>query len=220
VVASPQSEEAISTLALLLAMTHSNPATAGLFGDGDGDVEGAVLVGGGSTGDIGDATAQPFGDGQTWHVRGVLGTRSVVAGEVAYVGSLDQTASSEPFVGTPSVLSNGLDLAARFQLPITPGGDDGPLVAPFVAAGVGTQLNDTIDPDLDTIALTDEQLGNDPTLHVPMSAGLTVGGGGILVDARVGYRPAVGDLELATSDDRFYDGHNALSVTASLGVEI
>lgn len=146
-----------------------------------------VLLGGGVTDYTDDAVKDRFGVGGSWDLRLGIGSRFYVGGEVAYVGS----ARGGERAG-PDLLSNGAEAVVRVQYPHTTGSW---LVEPFAFGGIGW----------DRVTLRDAAPGlkdEDDVGVVPFGAGLTVGRGRILLDARFTYRASFDeDLALAAGEE-------------------
>jgi hypothetical protein len=178
----------------------------------------ALMLGGGSVTRLTDREENATSPGGAWHARLVIGTRSFVAGEAAYVGS---AAPVQPdVVGTDDVLllSNGGEGALRAQVPVVVGIRQDVLVAPFATAGVGVQVHDLMNQELEILG--DRMVGNDFTVHVPVGGGLMVASEGFIADARLAYRPAVAnDRRVFGTPSRFDNAIDEVAVTGSIGVE-
>lgn len=178
----------------------------------------AVLLGGGSSLRVTDRDVNATTPGGSWHVRTVIGTRSFIAGEVAYVGSANPVRPE--VIGSDDVLllSNGGEAALRAQIPVPVGIRQDVMVAPFATFGVGVQVQDLMNEELEILG--DRMIGNDPTVHLPVGAGLTVASEGFIADARLAYRPAVAnDRWVFGKSSPFDNAIDELAVTGSIGVE-
>ena len=152
----------------------------------------AVLLGGG-LGDFTGETAQgATGMAGAWGLRLVSGTRSILGGELAYVGGvnpLDATAASDDYL-----LATGAEGAVRLGIPVALRSG---VVAPFAFGGIGwtryNLVNDT--PDRGDLSAAD-----DHQIMVPVGVGLAAGYRGFLAEARGSYRQAFED-DLIGSDD-------------------
>jgi hypothetical protein len=178
-----------------------------------------VLIGGGSMNRLTDREANATSTGGTWHLRGVIGTRSFLAAEVAYLGAATPVAAGIDVVEEDAILmSNGGEANLRGQIPIPVGMDEDVMVAPFLTAGVGVQAHDLVRTDTD---LTDDgAIGDDVTFHLPVAGGLAVATEGFIADARVSYRPAIAnDRNVFGEPTAFDNALDELAVTGSIGVE-
>ncbi len=133
-----------------------------------------------------DAVKDRFDVGGTWDLRLGFGSRFYVGGELAYVGSAlgaDGTGSD--------LLSNGAEAVVRVQYPYV---TKGWLVEPFAFGGIGWS----------NLSLRDAAPGlkdSDDVGVVPFGAGVTVGHGHLLLDARFTYRTSFDeDLALAVGE--------------------
>ncbi|MDP2342010.1 MAG: hypothetical protein Q8O67_13715 [Deltaproteobacteria bacterium] len=152
--------------------------------------------------------------GGYWDARVGIGTRSIIGGEVAYVGSARDIVAtglnSDAFL-----VSNGLEGIARLNVPITPE-DTTILIEPYTFAGLGWNRFDISSDSPNTSSFADE----DNVLSVPLGVGLSVGFSGVTLDARATYRQAVGSDLLASSDSSFDDtALNSWGLGAALGFE-
>ncbi|MDP2343610.1 MAG: hypothetical protein Q8O67_21805 [Deltaproteobacteria bacterium] len=124
--------------------------------------------------------------GGYWDARVGVGTRSVLGAEAAYVGSArDITA---PGLNSDAVLvSNGLEGVARINLPIEPA-NTGWLIEPFAFGGLGWSRFNISTDNANTSSIDDV---ND-VMTLPVGLGMALGYGGVTLDARATFRPAVG----------------------------
>jgi hypothetical protein len=132
-----------------------------------------VLLGGGVTDFADDSVNDRFDMGGAWDVRLGIGSRFFVGGELAYVGSMRSGIGSEP-----DLLMNGGEGVVRLQYPYSTGKW---LLEPFAFGGIGWSR----------ISLQDAPAGvksNDDVGFVPFGAGVTLGYGRVLFDARFTYR--------------------------------
>jgi hypothetical protein len=131
------------------------------------------LIGSGITDFTDDAVKNAFNVGGAWDVRIGFGSRFYLGAEAAYVGSFRGGAN-----GGPDVLTNGAEGVVRVQYPYVSGQW---LVEPFAFGGVGWNR----------LSARDAPAGiDDSDDHgvVPFGAGVTIGRGRLLVDARFTYR--------------------------------
>jgi hypothetical protein len=145
-----------------------------------------VLVGGGVTDFTGDGPKDRFELGGSWDLRLGIGSRFYVGGELGYVGALRRADGSGS-----DLLSNGAEAILRLQYPYATGTWR---VTPFAFGGVGWSR----------VSLRDAPPGlrdSDDVGVVPFGAGLTLGYGRFLVDARFTYRTGFDeDLPLAAGE--------------------
>lgn len=157
------------------ALLVARPALGAAWGGASAD-EGAgshVLVGGGVSGFTSGPAQDLWKRGSTWDARLGVGDRSWVGGELAYVGSYHV---AKP--GAHDLVGNGGDAILRLQYPYAV---DRWLVEPFAFGGIG----------FDHLTLRDMPGGtrNTDTIgDVPFGAGVEVGAGQLLLDARFTYR--------------------------------
>lgn len=144
------------------------------------------LLGGGVTDFTGDSVKDRFDVGGSWDLRLGVGSRSYVGAELAYVGTLRQASGSGS-----DLLSNGAEAVLRLQYPYATGTWR---VTPFAFGGIGWSR----------VTLRDAEPGipdSDDVGVVPFGAGLTLGYGRFLVDARFTYRAGFDeDLALAAGE--------------------
>src|SRR5690606_14632322 len=123
---------------------------------GDGTIGMSATIGGGVSGFL-DGDARDFSElGGTWDVRLVFGTRTIVAGELAYIGSGRDVAA----LGLDSsalLVSHGAEVAARLHL--LPG-----LIRPYVLAGAGFTRYQVANEDSNTSSGDDA----DYPAHLPV----------------------------------------------------
>jgi len=141
----------------------------------------AVTVGGGVV-DFLDGEARAIGDlGGSWEARLTLGTRTPLAIEFGYIGSVHNIDalgldSSAVLLGT----SVETDLRVNFTTW---------MLQPYVFGGIGYTRYDVTNDDFNTSSVNeDEQMG-----HIPLGAGLAYQWGGFLFDVRGTVRPAFQD---------------------------
>jgi hypothetical protein len=144
-----------------------------------------ALIGGGVA-DFADSDVRDrFGVGGAWDLRIGLGTRYFVGGELAYVGSARAGEGDGP-----DLVSNGGEAVLRLQYPYATGSF---LVTPFAFGGIGWSRVELQDAgpglkDADDVGV------------VPFGAGVTLGYGRLLLDARFTWREAFDeDLPLAAA---------------------
>jgi hypothetical protein len=142
-----------------------------------------LLLGGGVTDFTEDALKDGFDVGTTWDLRVGFGSRFFVGAEAAYVGSF--RGADGP---GSDVLTNGAEGVIRLQYPYVRGAW---LIEPFAFGGLG----------FSRLSVRDAPPGvedSDDLGVVPFGAGLTLGYGRFLVDARFTYRSTFAeDLQVA-----------------------
>ncbi len=162
-----------------------------------------VLAGGGVTDFTDDAVKSRFGVGGSWDLRLGIGSRFYVGGELAYVGSVRSADGPGP-----DLMSNGGEAVLRVQYPYASGSW---LVEPFAFGGIGW----------DRVSLQDAAPGledSDDVGTVPFGAGVTLGNGRLLLDARFTYRTTF-DEDLALAAGEGPASLERWGVTASIGYE-
>jgi len=178
----------------------------------------AVLVGGGAVGQLTDRQANATDPGGTWLLRGAVGTRSVLAAEVAYIGGVQPIDQRLAFEEDAGLLSNGAEVDLRVQVPIVAGRGEDLLMTPFLAGGFGFLAHDVVRTD-DPLT-NDGTVGDDVTLHIPVALGLGAASDGWIGDVRLTYRPAINDASVFGRPSRFDSSLDGLALTASVGFEI
>ena len=113
--------------------------------------------------------------GAAWDARLVIGARSRIAMEVAYVGSLQDIDASG--MGDASLMGTGLE--ANVRLNIMPG-----VATPFMIAGAGWTRYDVLDAQ-DAGTMTD----GDDVVTLPVGLGLDYRVGSYVIDGRGMLRP-------------------------------
>jgi hypothetical protein len=180
----------------------------------------ALMAGGGSMSRVSNSGGQGATDmGGAWLARVVWGTRSVLAGEVAYLGSaVPVNPQATGLAQDTTLLSNGGQVDLRLQAPIPLDSDGKAALAPFAVGGFALLRHDVIGQDGDFDDGT--SAGDRLTAHIPVGAGLALMTGGFIADARFSYRPTVGgDDPVFSTSSAFDESVSAVSVTGSVGVE-
>lgn len=137
--------------------------------------------------------------GGVWDVRGVIGTRTPVALEAAYVGTAQGIDARFGEDTTATLVGTGLEGAVRLNLiPL----ED---FTPYAFAGLGWKRYDVVGADFRTAdtGIRDE----DDLLEIPMGGGLSFRNQGFVADARFTYRAAAGE-DLVITDDSAPDEAN------------
>jgi opacity protein-like surface antigen len=149
-----------------------------------------------------------------WDVRALIGSRSPIALEAAYVGSAQAIDARFGEENTATLIGTGLEGNVRVNLiPFE-------MLTPYAFAGLGYKRYDVSGADFRTAdtGIAD----NDTLLEVPLGAGLAYRARGFLADARFTYRMAMGEDLVIPGDfegDRDAAGLDTWGVTARLGVE-
>jgi hypothetical protein len=173
----------------------------------------AFQVGGGVTGFSRQATRDTFGTGGYWDARGILGSRSFVGAELAYVGSA-RDATAGGLMGNAALLGDGAELAVRVNLPIE---RERLLIEPFVFGGAGWTYYQVVNADSNTSSIKDHA----NALSIPFGTGLSAAYNHFTVDARFTYRPVFDDkLVRLTSGDRDHEDLQNWSAGLTLGYEL
>lgn len=132
--------------------------------------------------------------GGLWDVRAVIGTRSLLALELAYVGTAQAIDSQFGEQQSATLIGTGVEGAARLNfMPLE-------AATPYVFAGLGYKRYDVRGADFMTAGtgIADE----DTLLEVPLGGGLAFRVDRFIADARFTYRIATGeDLAVAVTDN-------------------
>lgn len=167
----------------------------------------AFALGGGVTGYAHEGTREYLGTGGYWEARFIMGTQSILGGEIAYVGSGREIAAS----GLDSralLVSNGIETNSRISLPLRVGELR---LSPFLMSGIGYQHLRVTRSDV----YKSEVKKSANALVMPFGAGLGVGHGPWLVDFRFTYRRIFdSDLIKESGHKRENLGNWALGLTA------
>jgi hypothetical protein len=152
-----------------------------------------LQVGAGATNFTENGPQAVTNPGMAWDVRAVLGSRSLIGLEGAYVGSL-QDVEAPGLDNSAMLASNGVEGALRINAPVTIG--DG-LVSPYGFGGIGYKRYSIAWDNGSTSASIAQY---DDTLTLPVGVGLSAGLMGVTLDARATYRQTfmteiVGDSE-------------------------
>jgi hypothetical protein len=143
-----------------------------------------VQAGAGLTNFTGSRASDATNVGAYGELRTVIGTRTFIGGELAYLGSTRSTSSTSATGWHTSLTGNGGEADVRLQLPMVT--SKGILLEPFVLAGIGwTHFS------YDTRSLTAPKVSDDVGT-IPFGGGLAFGYRGFTADARFTYRPTFG----------------------------
>jgi hypothetical protein len=218
----------VSATAMILALhSHGSPAFAHDAEMADGQTvtaehrpislipQGlAIQAGGGVTGFSRQATRDMFGTGGYWDVRGIFGTSSYLGAEVAYVGTA-RDATAVGLTGSPALVSNGAEVAARGNLPIQL--RDNLRVEPFVFGGLGWSYFQLANADSNRSNIKDHA----NALTIPFGAGGSLTYNHLLVDARFTYRAVFDDkLVPMTGGDRDHADLQNWSAGLTVGYQL
>jgi hypothetical protein len=144
--------------------------------------------------------------GGSWTARFTVGTRSYIAGELAYVGTA-QSINSLGLDSNTLLLSNGIEGALRLNL------IDQGMWQPYGFVGLAWKHYGLVNEGINTSSVREE----DNVGEVPFGAGLAFRFEGFVADARIEYRPAFNnDLMVAGGDDSKL---NAWGANARIGWE-
>jgi hypothetical protein len=171
----------------------------------------AVSVGGGLTGYTDGATRGYLGTGGYWEVRGLLGARSFVGNEIAYVGS--SRGLDGPGVDRgATMVANGLEGGMRLNLPLQLG--EQVRFTPFLFGGPGfTHLRVT-----GTYAVGPGMSTSDTALVLTSGAGFSFTYRQLILGARFTYRQLRGADLIEIDDDAAH--MQSWSTGLTLGYEL
>lgn len=143
----------------------------------------SATLGGGVSGFTQEEPREFSDIGAGWDARFTVGTRSIIAGEIAYIGtSRDVTALG--LDSSAFLQSHGGEVDARLNL--LPG-----MIQPYILAGAGFTYYQLTNEDFNTSSIADSET----VAHFPLGVGAALRYEGFVVDARGVYRPTLqGDL--------------------------
>jgi hypothetical protein len=172
----------------------------------------ALQLGGGVTGFSRHGARDTFGVGGYWDARAILGTRSFLGAELAYVGSARDIKASG-VDGNAKMMGNGAEALARGNLPMHAGPT---LITPYLFGGVGWTYYQIVNNNgSNTSGIKDHA----NALTIPFGTGVNVSYNHFLADARFTYRAVVDDkLVPTTGNDDHLDLQN-WSAGATVGYE-
>jgi len=172
----------------------------------------AFQVGGGVTAFSRQQTRDTFGTGGYWDARAILGSRSFLGAELAYIGSArDATATG---LSGGRLLGNGAEAAGRVNLPIE---QQRLLVEPFLFGGVGWTYYQIVNADSNSSNIK----GHANALSIPFGAGVSAAYNHFTVDARFTYRSVFDDkLVPLTGGDRDHEDLQNWSAGLTVGYEL
>lgn len=179
--------------------------TPSLQEDYDDDIGIGLTLGGGGFGFTNDEVNDLVDPGPGWEARAIFGTDTLLAGELAYTGSVS---TIETFAGEPDseLVSNGAEAALRINLLQ----DE---IMPFVIAGAGWRNYEVTDTSKGTSSLQND----DNVFEFPVGGGLAFNYGRFLADVRATWRPTVEQDLIRFDDDD--DALNAWRAAANIGYE-
>jgi hypothetical protein len=170
-------------------------------------------VGGGVTGFSRKETRDSFGTGGYWDARALIGSRSFLGAELAYVGSARE-ASAGGLAGSAALLGNGAEAAVRVNLPIEA---NRLLVEPFLFGGVGWTYYQVVNEDGNSSNIKDHA----NALSIPFGAGVSTSFNHFMIDARFTYRSVFDDdLVRVTSSERQHADLQNWSAGLTVGYEL
>jgi hypothetical protein len=170
----------------------------------------ALQAGGGVTAYTKRIARDDFKTGGFWDVRAVIGNRSFLGAELAYVGSAREIAMAGTS-SSPSLVSNGGEAVVRANLPLQAGDLQ---VTPFAFGGIGWTHY--------SVASGNGGVGiNDSTNAgvVPFGAGVTAGYAHFVADARFTYRTMFSNDLVPTANGDHLDMQN-WSAGLTVGYEL
>jgi hypothetical protein len=162
------------------------------------------IVGGGFSDFVNENARDFTGAGGGFDARYVLGTRSHIAGEAAYIGTLN-TLDTLGVDEDALLLSNGLEGALRVNLSTM-------AWQPYVTAGIGWKRYNVTNTDTNTSDLS----GTDDAMIVPIGVGLSYRVSRVIADVRGSYKPSFFDEISATDTAARLD---TISATLNIGFE-
>lgn len=183
---------------------------------------GLVTVGGGVGNFVESDLRSATGAAGTWEARGVLGTRSPLAIEAAYVGSA-QNIDALGLDDSAALVSNGVESALRLSVPVTQREITQMrelgvpvLVSPYAFGGVGWRRYNLLNRGANTSSVQDE----DDIMTLPVGLGLALGVGGVTLDGRATYRHTFFSDLIGNDTSSFSDAAlNQWQLGANLGFE-
>jgi hypothetical protein len=150
----------------------------------------ALQVGGGVTAFSRQAARDSFGTGGYWDARAVLGSRSFLGAELAYVGSARDVKASG-FSKDATLLGNGAEAVARANLPLQAGDVR---LTPFLFGGGGWTYYQVARGGVNNSGIKDHA----NAFVIPFGGGMTAAYEHAFVDARFTYRAVFDDKLVPT----------------------
>jgi hypothetical protein len=171
----------------------------------------AVQAGGGATAFSRHGARNEFGTGGYWDARAVLGSRSFLGAELAYVGSA-RDIKAAGVSDDAALVGNGAEAVARANLPLSVGALR---VEPFLFGGVGWTYYQVVKSDINTSGIKDHA----NAFVVPFGTGVSAAYSHFIVDARFTYRAVVDDKLVPTNGSDHLDLQN-WSAGLTVGYEL
>jgi opacity protein-like surface antigen len=166
-----------------------------------------LMIGGGLTGFTAERVRDATELGGGWNAELIVGTRSPIAFEAAYIGTANQL-DALGLDGDAVLLGTGLSGVARVNFTMnTP-------VQPYVLAGAGWKRYDVTNENFNTTSVND----SDDVLEIPLGAGLSFRQNQFIIDARGLWRAAVDSDLIAGLDEEEGALHN-WTARVNLGFE-
>lgn len=138
----------------------------------------AVSVGGGIIGFLDDDAREVTDTGGSWEARFIIGTRKMLAAEVAYTGAghwLEALGLSRNAL----LISTGIEGLARFNILTNQW-------QPYLVAGIGWRRYDVTNSGFNNSAVSD----SDDLLEIPFGGGVAFRSRGVILDMRLLFRAA------------------------------
>jgi len=151
----------------------------------------SAMLGGAVTGFTAEDARDSTDTGGGWNARLIVGTRSMIAGELAYVGTI-QDVNALGLDSDAQLLGNGGELVARVNF--LPG-----MFQPYVFGGAAYVHYNLVNDDFNTSSIND----SDNVVQFPVGAGLTFRYEGLVVDGRGAFRPTA-DADLFGDDSKMH----------------
>jgi hypothetical protein len=146
-----------------------------------------VQLGGGVTGFSRQGARDEFGTGGYWDARAIIGTRSYVGAELAYVGSA-RDIKAGGVSDNAALLGNGAEAVVRGNLPLRL---RSALLTPYVFGGAGWSYYQIVNNDGPNMSGIKDHSN---AFVVPFGAGASFSYDHFLADARFTYRAEVNKL--------------------------
>ena len=172
------------------------------------------FVGGGATNFTQPGAVGATSIGGYWDVRLGVGSRSILGGELAYVGG-SRDISALGLNNSAFLTNNGVEGVARLNVPIT--SKNVPfLIEPYTFGGIGWQHYSLVDASSNTSSVKSD----DDIMTIPMGIGMSFGFSAVTLDIRGTYRHAIGSNLLGSETSSFDDTSlNSWGAGAALGFE-
>jgi hypothetical protein len=167
----------------------------------------ALMAGGGSFKFVGGDLRAETNLGGEWTVRALVGSRSIVGVEAAYLGTA-QEINALGLANNATLISNGVEGTLRVNAPI---GIRHFLIEPFAFGGGGWTHYNIVNSSTNSASLRT----TDNVVLVPVGGGIDMGYRGFFLDARYTYRFSYNN-DLVQVGDRGMDNWSA---SGALGYE-